>query len=209
MWPVRVGREVPEPPRPVSRFEPHRSCVDLERASSGRFRLRHGRAVPSRFVLRIDDTAQRVVPRRLAVQLYTEAEVDDAARVHVAVRPRIVRPSLFPGPAFEPRGGTTAIRDRVVRTGVGVRWAQVVATTTTIPAMVAGCAHADQHGEFLLVVTDIDQDVVQSGPTLFTTRGYRLDGLRTFDTFPMTHHLESVALLNAQVRRARECKCPL
>jgi tRNA/tmRNA/rRNA uracil-C5-methylase (TrmA/RlmC/RlmD family) len=30
---------------------------------------------------------------------------------------------------------------------------------------------------------------------LFTARGYRLDGLRAFDAFPMTHHFESVALL--------------
>jgi tRNA/tmRNA/rRNA uracil-C5-methylase (TrmA/RlmC/RlmD family) len=31
---------------------------------------------------------------------------------------------------------------------------------------------------------------------LFTARGYRLDGLRAFDAFPMTHHFESVALLS-------------
>ncbi|HYH31106.1 MAG TPA: TRAM domain-containing protein [Pseudonocardia sp.] len=30
----------------------------------------------------------------------------------------------------------------------------------------------------------------------FTARGYRLDGLRAFDAFPMTHHFESVALLS-------------
>ncbi|MHA6628470.1 class I SAM-dependent RNA methyltransferase [Pseudonocardia sichuanensis] len=30
---------------------------------------------------------------------------------------------------------------------------------------------------------------------LFADRGYRLDGLRAFDAFPMTHHFESVALL--------------
>jgi tRNA/tmRNA/rRNA uracil-C5-methylase (TrmA/RlmC/RlmD family) len=30
---------------------------------------------------------------------------------------------------------------------------------------------------------------------LFAERGYRLDGLRAFDAFPMTHHFESVALL--------------
>jgi tRNA/tmRNA/rRNA uracil-C5-methylase (TrmA/RlmC/RlmD family) len=35
---------------------------------------------------------------------------------------------------------------------------------------------------------------------LFTARGYRLDGLRAFDAFPMTHHYESVALLVAQPR---------
>lgn len=31
---------------------------------------------------------------------------------------------------------------------------------------------------------------------LFTARGYRLDGLRAFDAFPMTHHFESVAVLS-------------
>ncbi len=30
---------------------------------------------------------------------------------------------------------------------------------------------------------------------LFATRGYRLDRLRAFDAFPMTHHFECVALL--------------
>jgi hypothetical protein len=36
----------------------------------------------------------------------------------------------------------------------------VVATTTT--GVVAGRAHADERGEFLLVITDVDQDVVAS-----------------------------------------------
>jgi tRNA/tmRNA/rRNA uracil-C5-methylase (TrmA/RlmC/RlmD family) len=31
---------------------------------------------------------------------------------------------------------------------------------------------------------------------LFTARGYRLEGLRAFDAFPMTHHFECVALLD-------------
>ncbi len=30
---------------------------------------------------------------------------------------------------------------------------------------------------------------------LFAARGYRLAELRAFDAFPMTHHFESVALL--------------
>jgi tRNA/tmRNA/rRNA uracil-C5-methylase (TrmA/RlmC/RlmD family) len=30
---------------------------------------------------------------------------------------------------------------------------------------------------------------------LFGDRGYRLAGLRAFDLFPMTHHVECVALL--------------
>jgi tRNA/tmRNA/rRNA uracil-C5-methylase (TrmA/RlmC/RlmD family) len=30
---------------------------------------------------------------------------------------------------------------------------------------------------------------------LFASAGYRLDGLRSFDTFPMTHHVETVAAL--------------
>jgi tRNA/tmRNA/rRNA uracil-C5-methylase (TrmA/RlmC/RlmD family) len=31
--------------------------------------------------------------------------------------------------------------------------------------------------------------------TWFAQRGYRLTGLRAFDIFPMTHHVECVALL--------------
>jgi tRNA/tmRNA/rRNA uracil-C5-methylase (TrmA/RlmC/RlmD family) len=31
--------------------------------------------------------------------------------------------------------------------------------------------------------------------TWFAERGYRLTGLRAFDLFPMTHHVECVALL--------------
>jgi tRNA/tmRNA/rRNA uracil-C5-methylase (TrmA/RlmC/RlmD family) len=30
---------------------------------------------------------------------------------------------------------------------------------------------------------------------LFAERGYRLDGLRAFDAFPMTHHMECVAVV--------------
>jgi len=40
---------------------------------------------------------------------------------------------------------------------------------------------------------------------LFAARGYRLDGLRAFDAFPMTHHVECVALLTrASGARARK-----
>jgi hypothetical protein len=153
--PVRAGREVPDPPRTRGTVE-RRPCVDLERANSGRFRLRHGPGVPTRFVLRLDDLTGRVVPRRLAVQLFTAAEVGETARGHVPVRLRVVRPWLLPGPVYEPSGGITAIRGRVARRGVGVRWARVVASTDS--GVVAGRAHADERGEFLLVVTDVDQD---------------------------------------------------
>jgi hypothetical protein len=41
-----------------------------------------------------------------------------------------------------------------------VRWARVVAFTDA--GAVAGRAHADERGEFLLVISDVDQDVLQS-----------------------------------------------
>jgi tRNA/tmRNA/rRNA uracil-C5-methylase (TrmA/RlmC/RlmD family) len=37
---------------------------------------------------------------------------------------------------------------------------------------------------------------------LLTGRGWTLDSLRGFDAFPMTHHIECVAILSAGVSRA-------
>jgi hypothetical protein len=37
---------------------------------------------------------------------------------------------------------------------------------------------------------------------VFAGLGWRLDGLRAFDTFPMTHHVECVAALAPESPRA-------
>jgi tRNA/tmRNA/rRNA uracil-C5-methylase (TrmA/RlmC/RlmD family) len=53
------------------------------------------------------------------------------------------------------------------------------------------CAHAPDR----VVHVACDPAALARDLALFAARGYRLDGLRAFDAFPMTHHMECVALL--------------
>ena len=43
---------------------------------------------------------------------------------------------------------------------------------------------------------------------IFAEHGYRLGGLRAFDLFPMTHHVECVALLDRDSRSLHKCEAP-
>ncbi len=53
------------------------------------------------------------------------------------------------------------------------------------------CAHAPRR----VVHVACDPAALARDVGLFTGRGYRLEELRAFDAFPMTHHFECVALL--------------
>jgi hypothetical protein len=156
---VRVGREVPAIARPpAARLGPAWPCLDFEPRGTGRFCLRHARALPTRpLTVRVDDPTRRYVPRRFTIPLWTlaaveAADADPPAGPFVRPRARLLRPWLLPGSAYPLPRGVTALRGRVVRRHVPVRWPRVVA----IDAMntVLGRAHGDERGEFLLVVTD-------------------------------------------------------
>jgi len=60
------------------------------------------------------------------------------------------------------------------------------------PLVDALCARAPER----VVHVACDPAALARDLALFTDRGYRVDGLRAFDAFPMTHHFESVALLS-------------
>ncbi|MCY0905996.1 hypothetical protein [Arthrobacter sp. H14-L1] len=161
---VRVGRQVPERLRP-RHPEPAWPCSDLEGSGMGRFKLRYQPPVPAQFVVRIDDPLRRYVPRRFSIHLWPLAAVDDsAAGPYIPVASRVLRVWLWPGSAYAFPRGTTLIRGRVAQHGKPVRWARVAAAGPT--GRIAGRAHADDRGEFLLVVTDPDQNPLQDAVVL-------------------------------------------
>ncbi|MEU5952116.1 hypothetical protein [Streptomyces sp. NPDC047525] len=174
---VRVGREVPDQPRRRHRgqgLDPmlRRTDLPLEASSTGRYRLRHElrrRPVPpprngvppapAPVVVRIDDPSRRFVPRRLAVPLWTLAEVEaaEAAGGHIPVRSRLLRPRLLPGSAYVLPRGVTGLRGRVRDAAGPLPWARVEARIEDQPPdeVIVGRAHGDERGEFLLVVTTL------------------------------------------------------
>ena len=160
---VRAGREVAGPAhRPAA---PGWPCLDLEASAMGRFKLRHGPSIPSALTLRIDDPQRRYVPRRFSVHLWPLAAVSPtAAGPYIPVASRLLRVWLWPGSAYTFPRGTTLVRGRVANHGVPVRWARVTAVAPT--GLVAGRAHADDRGEFLLVVADPGQNPLEDSVVL-------------------------------------------
>lgn len=129
----------------------------LPASGPGRYKLNQVPALPQAIRLRIDDPARRVVPRRFDLTLWPSAAiqaVDDTppSGGYVPVASRMLRPWLLPGPARLLPRGTTALRGRITRAGIPVRWARIVAYVAT--TVQVGWAHADDRGEFLLVISD-------------------------------------------------------
>jgi hypothetical protein len=155
--PLPVGREV-DPRLGGSVSWP---CLGLEPSGSGRYRLGRSRALPARIRVRVDDPARRFAPRRFDLTLWSPEETDGIDRTppvgtFAPVLSRVLRAWLPPGPAALPPGGTTLVRGRVVRVVDGrrvpARWARVRARAGPADTTV-GWAHADERGEFVLVVT--------------------------------------------------------
>lgn len=157
---VRVGWEAS--PRLLPRHHPDWwPCLDLERVGEGRFRLRATRPRPASVVVRIHDPARRYVTRRLEVNLWPHAALlDPDPAHHVAVAARTLPVWLSPGAAYPLPRGATAVRGRIGRDGAPVRWARVTAVGPG--NVVLGRAHADDRGEFLLVLAETNQNPVQS-----------------------------------------------
>ncbi|MFC4115220.1 carboxypeptidase regulatory-like domain-containing protein [Nonomuraea zeae] len=171
--PVEAGLPLPGTPPPLpdgliappeAHAPPGGPVVPLDGVGHGRFVLRHNsrrdlwptpRAAELRILLR--DPQRRYVPRLLTVSLWRRRELEDAetAGTPVPVLARTLRPWLLPGSAYPLPRGTTAVRG-TVRTPAGapVPWARLEAVISGTPT-VAGRAHGDERGEFLLIVAGL------------------------------------------------------
>jgi hypothetical protein len=155
---VRIGREVSPLLLPVG-YESSWPCLDLIPRGPGRAMIVFDRRTPAKPVrIRIVDPARRYVARRFELPLWTLAEIvaAEAAPPMVPAGSRLLRPWLSPGSAYQPAPSTTAIRGRVANGGTAVRWARITAIVDDhhhAPQTV-GWAHADERGEFLLVIAD-------------------------------------------------------
>lgn len=157
---VRVGRQTAgrRLPRPLDAAWP---CLDLERSGPARFKLRHRGAIPPTLVVRFDDPSRRYVPRRFTVHLWPASDLDETSgQPYVPVKSRLLRSWLWPGSAYPLPRGTTVVRGRAVHGSRSLRWARLTAIGPN--GEVAGRAHADDRGEFVLVVTNPDQNPLQS-----------------------------------------------
>jgi hypothetical protein len=151
---VRVGREVSPLLLPVG-YESSWPCLDLIPRGPGRAMILFDWRTPTKPVrIRIVDPARRYVARRFELPLWTLAEIvaAEAAPPMVPAGSRLLRPWLSPGSAYQAAQSTTAIRGRVASGGTAVRWARLTAIGPGNQAV--GWAHADERGEFLLVIAD-------------------------------------------------------
>ncbi|MEV8098557.1 hypothetical protein [Kitasatospora sp. NPDC085879] len=145
---IRVGREAPPPGGAVRPLESHGAAGSVLRHGTGGVRNRT-------VVLRLDDPARRLVPRRFRLPLWTAAELTGAdgrppAAGYVPAASRLLRPWLLPGVAYPVTGGLTGLRLRVTYLGLPVRWPRVEAFG---PGGVrVGWAHGDEYGQVLLLV---------------------------------------------------------
>jgi len=160
LTPVRAGRQVPDRLLPGRRAAGW-PCIDLQTSGPARFKLTYRPPLPKDIVLRVDDPTRRYVPRRFMVHPWPLARLDETIRqTYVPVRSRLLRAWLWPGAAYPLPRGTTVIRGRVMRAGGPARWSRLTAVGPTNE--VAGRAHADDRGEFVLVITHPGQNPLQS-----------------------------------------------
>jgi hypothetical protein len=94
--------------------------------------------------LRLHDRRRRYVPRRITYAIPTDATVTS---------PRVRRPLLFPGAAYDISDTATRIRGRITWTDAPAetpaRWTRI---TATVDGNLVGRAHGDDRGEFLLLL---------------------------------------------------------
>jgi hypothetical protein len=151
---IRIGREVSPLLLPVG-YELSWPCLDLIPRGPGRAMILFDWRTPTKKVrIRIVDQERRYVARRFELPPWKLAEIiaAETAPPVVPAGSRLLRPWLSPGSAYQTARSTTAIRGRVVNGGTAVRWARLTAIGPGNQAV--GWAHADERGEFLLVVAD-------------------------------------------------------
>jgi hypothetical protein len=132
------------------------SWQSMPRHASCRHVLSYVPGHGTRVVIRVLDSSERLVPRRLQIPLTSlgtpeSVDVLDA----LPVRQRARSPSFHPGAGYHVSDRVTGLRGRVVArdgtTRAPVRWARIEARLVAGGPPVAW-AHGDQHGEFLLVL---------------------------------------------------------
>ena len=131
----------------------------LTRHASGRYVLTYGAGQGASVDIRVLDPSERTVPRRLRVPLVALGAPENVAVLDaLPVGQRSRAPSLYPGATYDVSDRVTGLRGRVVVSDGGAppkripaRWARVEARPIGGGTVVAW-AHADQHGEFLLIL---------------------------------------------------------
>jgi hypothetical protein len=173
---VAVGREV-DPRLLPRKYPPAWPCVSLESKGTGLSQLRFDATTPvtTPIRLRLADPARRFVARRFDLPLWRLPEIltAEAAPPTVPATSRLLRPWLWPATgALLPRG-STVVRG-VVRSAAGpVRWARLTAVRPADGPV--GHGHADDRGEFLVVINNtgalpppapstLDVDLVVTAP---------------------------------------------
>jgi hypothetical protein len=145
--PVQVAIDgVPEP-LPARLRDPGASpwevpdvLAKLDRRNTGRFVILYRDGVTDPVSLRFRDPTERFVPRRLRIRLPDPASLG-----------RVIRPSLFPGAAYDVPTGAMGLRGRILRDGAPLRWARAEARRLEDDVRV-GVAFGDHAGEFLLLL---------------------------------------------------------
>jgi hypothetical protein len=124
----------------------------LDRHDSALRVLLHGTGIDTSVDVRLDDPHRRYVPRRFAVTIPSLAALDAADDGAAVLAPalRLVRPTLFPGAAYDAPATATGIRGSARRDSAPLRWARVEAQLDD--GTVVGRAHGDDRGEFLLLL---------------------------------------------------------
>lgn len=134
----------------------------VERHASNLYALRYQPGLTTQVDLRFFDSPEinyqpeydyrRIVPRRLRIPILSLADVETQEQIDKRdFTRRIRRPVFFPGATSDSNSTATSLRGRVVRNGKPMRWARVVATLAG-EAVLAGRAHGDDRGEFLLLI---------------------------------------------------------
>ena len=131
----------------------------VPRHASGRHVLSYVAGQGTHVDVRVLDTSERTVPRRLRVPLVSLGAPENVAVLDaLPVGQRSRAPSFYPGAAYDVSDRVTGLRGRVVVSDGGVppkrvpvRWARIEARLAAGGPPVAW-AHGDQHGEFLLVL---------------------------------------------------------
>jgi hypothetical protein len=146
--PVRMEVEG-NPPRAA--IDRHHSCLHV---------LLYQPSLKATVVVRIWEATRCYVPRRLRIPLLTVGEAESRQITQKTIAHRVRRPVLFPGAAYDAKGASTGLRGRVVRgDGTPVRWARVEARLPVGGALL-GRAHADDRGEFLLLLAPLPPPAV-------------------------------------------------
>jgi len=121
------------------------ALTGIPRHNSCRHALLFEPGMTSPVVIRMFDRRRRFAPRRISYPVPADI---------LTASPRVRRPALFPGAAYDVSDAFTGMRGRVTwnqstASEVPARWVRVEAS---IDGQVVGRAHGDDRGEFLLLL---------------------------------------------------------